>query len=77
MGIEPLENLEALGVRWRLDADDGQFDPRGVLPWVLAILDELNGSCLVHGDLHAGNELLLDDRTPHLIDFAYAGDGHP
>jgi tRNA A-37 threonylcarbamoyl transferase component Bud32 len=32
---------------------------------------------VVHGDLHLGNILVRGDRTPHLIDYAGSGPGHP
>jgi len=76
-GVEPVEFLTALGAQWRIESDVGDFDPSEPLPWVSAKVAEHEGRCLVHGDLHAGNVLLMDDRTPRLIDFASAGAGHP
>lgn len=77
MTVEPLQYLADLGVRWSIETDGKPFDPSDVLPWVETKLDELKTACLVHGDLHTGNVLMLDDRTPRLIDFALAGAGHP
>lgn len=76
-GTEPLTYLAELGIEWKLEADDGEFDPAAPLDWVTAKIDELEAGRMVHGDLHWGNVLLPDDRTPRLIDFAHAGAGHP
>ncbi len=75
--VEPLSHLADLGIHWKIETDDGDFDPAELLGWVEAKVSELGDTCLVHGDLHAGNVLMIDDRTPRLIDFAAAGGGHP
>lgn len=77
LGTEPLDALATDGGVWRIESSAGDFDPRTPLPGVAARLGLRNETRLVHGDLHAGNVLLSDDRTPVLIDFANAGAGHP
>lgn len=77
MAVEPLTSLQNLGVAWSIDLDDGDFDPADGLPAVLELLEARSSEALIHGDLHAGNVLMMDDRTPRLIDFAAAGSGHP
>lgn len=77
LGTEPLDELAAQGVVFEIESSAGPFDPRAVLPDVLALLEPASKGRLVHGDLHAGNVLMADDRTPLLIDFANAGAGHP
>ena len=77
LGTEPLDALADNGGIWRINSSAGDFDPRTPLGGVAARLGLRNGTRLVHGDLHVGNVLLSDDRTPVLIDFANAGAGHP
>jgi hypothetical protein len=77
LGVEPLAALQELGLHWQIESDAGMFDPMDVLEWVSAKVAARGEACLVHGDLHSGNVLLMDDRTPKLIDFASAGAGHP
>lgn len=76
-GTEPLAALASHGVRWEIDSGERVFNPAELLPQVSAKLRESETERVVHGDLHAGNVLMLDDRTPKLIDFASAGSGHP
>jgi hypothetical protein len=77
MQVEPLDKLAAQGVVYQIESDIGSFDPRDALPLVHGVVDPMSNDRLVHGDLHAGNVLMADDRTPLLIDFATAGAGHP
>lgn len=77
MDAETLGRLAGFDVRWQVGGEDGQFDPAEHLARAKEILVGHAGSCVVHGDLHAANLLMLDDRTPDLIDFALAGKGHP
>jgi Ser/Thr protein kinase RdoA (MazF antagonist) len=76
-GTEPIDALAALGIHWQLEGDEGGFDVGEPLEAVVALLQPLEVATTVHGDLHAGNVLLPDDRVPRLIDFARAGAGHP
>jgi hypothetical protein len=76
-GTEPIESLADLGIRWSLEADDGEFDVQEPLGLVADLLGRTDTGITVHGDLHAGNVLVPDDRVPRLIDFAQAGTGHP
>jgi hypothetical protein len=76
-GTEPIASMSGLGIEWVLEADDGEFNARDPLELVSATVAELDREITVHGDLHAGNILLPDDRMPRLIDFAQAGAGHP
>jgi hypothetical protein len=77
MKVEPLAELAAREVKWTLESDEGEFDPSDHLEWVDEKLAERGDALLVHGDLHAGNVLLREDRVPEMIDFALAGAGHP
>lgn len=77
MDAETLSRLAGLEVRWRVGAEGQQFDPAEHLERAKEILNSHAGSRVVHGDLHAANLLMPDDRTPDLIDFALAGSGHP
>lgn len=74
---EPLTHLARVGVTWAIPGANGKFDPAGLVPWVERKVAQYGTASMVHGDVHAGNVLMLDDRTPHLIDFALAGHGHP
>lgn len=77
MDAKTLARLAELEVRWRVGSDGAEFDPAEHLQRAKEILDDHGASRVVHGDLHAANLLMLDDRTPDLIDFALAGRGHP
>jgi hypothetical protein len=77
MDAETLGRLAGLEVRWQVDAEGEEFDPAEHLQRAKEILDGHGSSRVVHGDLHAANLLMPDDRTPDLIDFALAGSGHP
>ena len=75
--VEPLDELGSQGVVFQIESSDGSFDPRDLLPVVYDLIAPRLAESLVHGDLHPGNVLMADDRTPLLIDFANAGAGHP
>lgn len=77
MSAEPLATLAGRDVKWMLESDEGEFDPSDHLDWINEKLAERADALLIHGDLHAGNVLLRDDRLPEMIDFALAGAGHP
>lgn len=77
MDAETLGKLATLGVCWRIGEGTETFDPAEHLERAKEILDGHDAKRVIHGDLHTGNLLMLDDRTPDLIDFALAGSGHP
>lgn len=77
MDAETLGRLATLGMHWRIGEGNDEFNPTERLERVKRILNEHDASCVIHGDLHTGNLLMSDDRTPDLIDFALAGSGHP
>ena len=77
MDAETLRKLATLGVCWRIGEDAEMFDPAEHLERAKEILDGHDAKRVIHGDLHTGNLLMPDDRTPDLIDFALAGGGHP
>jgi precorrin-6B methylase 1 len=77
--VDSLEALRAHGIRWAIESgtDDGEFDPAEHVEAVHETLASHGLTHVIHGDLHIANVLMLDDRTPKLIDFALAGAGHP
>ncbi len=77
MDAKPLVRLAGFDVRWQVGEAGDQFDPITHLDRAKEILDTHQGRTVIHGDLHAGNALMPDTRTPDLIDFAMAGSGHP
>lgn len=76
-GTETITALAEHGIRWTLAGAAGAFDPAEHIPRAQEILSEDLPTRVLHGDLHAANLLMTDDRTPELIDFASAGSGHP
>lgn len=77
MDAKPLERLAEFDVRWQVGEAGNEFDPTKHLNRAKEILEAHQGRKVIHGDLHAGNTLMPDTRTPDLIDFAMAGSGHP
>ena len=77
MDAETLGRLANFDVRWQVGEAGEEFDPAARLDRAKEILNTHQGRRVVHGDLHAGNALMPDTRTPDLIDFAMAGSGHP
>jgi Phosphotransferase enzyme family len=77
MDADPLLHLASSDIRWHVGDSGSGFDPTIHLNRAAEILGALEGKRVVHGDLHSGNALMLDTRTPDLIDFALAGSGHP
>ncbi|MGD9736478.1 MAG: phosphotransferase family protein [Solirubrobacterales bacterium] len=77
MDARTLGVLAGRGVRWQIESEVGDFDPAEHLELAEQILASHSDNCIVHGDMHGGNLLLRDERTPDLIDFATAGSGHP
>jgi hypothetical protein len=77
MDAKPLERLAGLNIHWQVGEPGGDFDPTVYLDRTREILRGHPTERVVHGDLHTGNALMLDTRTPDLIDFALAGSGHP
>jgi aminoglycoside phosphotransferase (APT) family kinase protein len=77
MDAKPLERLAGLKVHWRVGDPGSDFDPIVPLAHAKDLLKSHPTARVVHGDLHTGNALMLDTRTPDLIDFALAGSGHP
>lgn len=75
--VDSLDSLADHGVRWAIEGSEGEFDPTEHIEAVTEILDSHGLTHVIHGDLHIANVLMLDDRTPKLIDFALAGAGHP
>jgi hypothetical protein len=77
MDAKPLQRLAEFDVRWQVGEAGNEFDPTEHLNRAKEILEAHEGRKVIHGDLHAGNTLMPDIRTPDLIDFAMAGSGHP
>lgn len=77
MDAETLGKLANIGVCWQIGGNAEKFDPAEHLEIAKEILNDHGAKCVIHGDLHTGNLLMPDDRTPDLIDFALAGSGHP
>jgi Phosphotransferase enzyme family len=72
-----LQKLAEHGVRWSIPGAEGDFDPEVHVAQVEETLAEHGKTHMIHGDLHPGNVLMFDERTPGLIDYALAGSGHP
>jgi len=75
--VEPLENFVELDMRWSIESLEDTFDPTAFVSRAQEIVATQGRTHVIHGDLHTGNLLMQDDRTPSLIDFAKAGTGHP
>ncbi len=77
MDAAPLGRLSGLSVRWQVGKAGEEFDPATRVDRARDVLASHHDKRVVHGDLHTGNALMPDVRTPDLIDFAKAGSGHP
>jgi hypothetical protein len=77
MDVSPLKHLVDRGVSWTLPLASPQFALMTLCDQARMLLNELGSAATVHGDLHLRNVLVRDSREPFLIDYAYAGPGHP
>jgi hypothetical protein len=77
MDVSPLKHLVDRGVSWTLPLVSPQFALMTLCDQARMLLNELGSAATVHGDLHLRNVLVRDSREPFLIDYAYAGPGHP
>jgi hypothetical protein len=77
LNADALQKLSDHGVRWHIAGPAGDFDPEAYLKEVEETLGEHGKTHMIHGDVHPGNVLMFDERTPGLIDYALAGSGHP
>jgi hypothetical protein len=76
-GLDELSKMDDAGISWKLlPLSDGAC-PLQACRDVDEYAEELNDVSVVHGDIHLRNILVRDYREPHLIDYAYAGPGHP
>lgn len=76
LGIEPLYRMRERGITYSIDSRRGAIDVIALCEKALQKVAELNGKAIVHGDAH-GRNVLVRDREPFLIDYAYSGPGHP
>lgn len=72
-----LRNLQEANISWRLLPLRDGADPLICCDDAEKYLKQLEGVSVVHGDLHLRNVLVRNFNDPHLIDYAYAGPGHP
>jgi thiamine kinase-like enzyme len=71
-----LRQLLENGVRWHIPELEAERFPR-CLHAAHQLTETLKQTATVHSDLHLHNVLVPHDGTPHLIDYAYSGPGHP
>ncbi len=77
--VDPLNTMLNKNITWNLPCIVGGLDPLAFRHDAVKRVQTLplSNAATVHGDIHLGNVLVRDYRVPFLIDYAYAGPGHP
>lgn len=78
VNVGPLDRMLEHNIQWRLPPLYDGRDPLALRSEAERILTgTLQYAATVHGDIHLRNILVRDYREPFLIDYSYAGPGHP
>ena len=76
-GLDVLSKMDDAGISWNLLPLSNGADPLEACREADQCLQKFSDVSIIHGDIHLRNILVRDYREPHLIDYAYAGPGHP